>query len=174
MKRLLNVSIGYHTPHVINSVVEIPKGSRRKYRYNSRRKRYRVDYKFSVPAPIEQGWIPETIGENGSNLEAIIISRNATRPGYVSQIRPIGTLKFKNRSHRIIGILLSEDSYVNIQSIYDMDTNLIKKIITFYEPYFELEGWLDKKDTLELIERSHQRYLKKEKRPRKRLDEEDE
>jgi len=126
MKRLLNVYLGHHAPYVINAVVEIPKGSKRKYRYNSRRKRYRVDYKFSVPAPVEQAWIPETIGENGSNLEAIIISRNATRPGYVCQIRPIGTLKFKNKSNRVIGILLSEDRYVNIQSIYDMDANLIK------------------------------------------------
>ena len=173
MKRL-NVSLGHHAPYVINAVVEIPKGSRRKYRYNSRHKRYRVDYKFSIPAPVEQGWIPDTIEENGSSLEAIIISRNATLPGYVCQIRPIGILKFKNRSHRVIGVLLSEDRYVNIQSIYDMDASLIKEIAAFYEPYFELDGWLDKKDTFELIERAHQRYLKKEKKRKKEPDEEDE
>jgi len=164
MKRLSNISIGHHTPNVINAVVEIPKGSKRKYRFNSRRRKFRVDYKFSVPSPVEQGWIPETIGENGSNLEAIIISRKPTRPGYVCQIRPIGALKFKSKSHRIIGILLNEDRYVNIQSIYDMEANLIKKMIAFYEPYFELDGWLDKKDTFKLIEDSYKRYNEKESR----------
>jgi inorganic pyrophosphatase len=168
MKRLSNVSLGHHAPNVINSIVEIPKGSRRKYRYNSKRKRYRVDYKFSTPSPLEQGSIPETIGENGSSLDTIIISRSPTRPGYVCQIRPIGTLKFKNQSHRVIGISISEDRYINIQSIDDLDNNLIKRIIAFFEPYFELDGWLDKKSTFELIKRSHQLYLKRKPRRRRR------
>lgn len=171
MKRLSNVSLGHHAPKVINSIVEIPKGSRRKYRYNSRRKRYRVDYKFSTPSPVEQGWIPETIGENGSNLDSIIISRSPTRPGYVCQIRPIGTLKFKNQSHRIIGVLISDDRYINIQSIDDLGNNLVKRIIAFFEPYFELDGWLDKKETFKLIESSHQLYLKKA--SRRKSDEEE-
>lgn len=171
MKRLPNIALGHHAPKVINSVVEIPKGSRRKYRYSSRRRKYRVDYKFSTPAPVEQGWIPETIGENGSNLDTIIISRNPTRPGYVCQIRPIGTLKFKNNSHRVIGVLLSDDRYINIQSINDLDNSFVKEIIVFFEPYFEIDGWLDREETLELIGEAHQLYLKRG-RPRKKSSEE--
>lgn len=174
MKRLLNISLGHHAPHVINTIIEIPKGSNRKYRLNSRRKKYRVDYKFSMPAPVEQGWIPETLGENGSNLEAIVISRNATQPGYVCQIRTIGALKFKGKSYRIIGIGLSEDRYTDIQSIYDIDANLVKKIIAFYEPFFELDGWLDKNEAFELIDSSYRRYLEKEKRRRKKSDRQEE
>ena len=156
---LLEIPIGRHVPGVINMVIEIPRGSRKRYQYNPRSKRFDVEYRFSMPVPTEYGWIPETIGLDGEHLDAMVVSKLLTRPGYVCEVRPIGTMKRKDNDHKIICVTLNEDKYRHVQNISDLDARIIKRMVNFFEPYFELDGWLETDETLELIKESHAKYL---------------
>lgn len=156
---LLEATLGRHAPSVINVVVEIPKGSKKRYQYNPKRRRFEVDFKFSLPMPTEYGWIPETIGEDGEHLDAMVLARYPTRPGYICQARPIGTLKRKDLDHKVICVMLGDEKYKDVQDVSDLDGIVLRKIVNFFEPYYELDGWLGQVETLEFIEESHKKYL---------------
>ena len=156
---LRDISLGRHAPSIINVVIEAPKGSRKKYRYHAKSRKFRLAYEFSMPVPTEYGWIPETVAEDGHFLNAMVIATNASHPGYVCEARPIGVLKRKDRDHHVICVMLGDERYTSVKDISDLDVNLLKKIVQFFEPYFELSGWLNHAETVEVIKKAHDAYI---------------
>ena len=156
---LRDISLGRHAPSIINVVIEAPKGNRKKYRYHAKSRKFRLAYEFSMPVPTEYGWIPETVAEDGHFLNAMVIAANASHPGYVCEARPIGVLKRKDRDHHVICVMLGEERDTSVKDISDLDAKLLKKIVQFFEPYFELSGWLNSAETVELIKEAHEAYI---------------
>ena len=156
---LRDISLGRHAPSIINVVVEAPKGSRKKYRYHAKSRKFRLAYEFSMPVPTEYGWVPETVAEDGHFLNAMVIAGNASHPGYVCEARPIGVLKRKDRDHHVICVMLGDERYTSVKDISDLDAKLLKKIVQFFEPYFELSGWLNRAETVNMIKDAHEAYI---------------
>ncbi len=156
---LRDISLGRHAPSIINVVIEAPKGSRKKYRYHAKSRKFRLAYEFSMPVPTEYGWIPETVAEDGHFLNAMVIARNASHPGYICEARPIGVLKRKDRDHHVICVMLGDERYTSVKDISDLDVKLLKKIVQFFEPYFELSGWLNHAETVKVITDAHEAYI---------------
>ena len=156
---LRDISLGRHAPSIINVVIEAPKGSRKKYRYHAKSRKFRLAYEFSIPVPTEYGWIPETVAEDGHFLNAMVIATNASHPGYVCEARPIGVLKRKDRDHHVICVMLGDERYTTVKDISDLDVKLLKKIVQFFEPYFELSGWLNHAETVGVIKEAHEAYI---------------
>lgn len=156
---LRDISLGRHAPSIINVVIEAPKGSRKKYRYHVKSRKFRLAYEFSMPVPTEYGWIPETVAEDGHFLNAMVIASNASHPGYVCEARPIGILKRKDRDHHVICVMLGDERYTSVNDISDLDVKLLKRIVQFFEPYFELSGWLNRAETVEVIKKAHEAYI---------------
>lgn len=173
---LRDISLGRHAPSIINVVIEAPKGSRKKYRYHAKSRKFRLAYEFSMPVPTEYGWIPETVAEDGHFLNAMVIARNASHPGYICEARPIGVLKRKDRDHHVICVMLGDERYTSVKDISDLDVKLLKKIVQFFEPYFELSGWLNYAETIEMIKEAHEAYIvnPKSRAPETRIDDETE
>ena len=169
---LRDISLGRHAPSIINVVIEAPKGSRKKYRYHAKSRKFRLAYEFSMPVPTEYGWIPETVAEDGHFLNAMVIAGNASHPGYVCEARPIGVLKRKDRDHHVICVMLGDERYTSVKDISDLDAKLLKKIVQFFEPYFELSGWLNRTATVEMIKEAHEAYIAgpKSRSPEARID----
>ena len=155
---LRDISLGRHAPSIINVVIEAPKGSRKKYRYHAKSRKFRLAYEFSMPVPTEYGWIPETVAEDGHFLNAMVIATNASHPGYICEARPIGVLKRKDRDHHVICVMLGDERYTAVKGISDLDVKLLKKIVQFFEPYFELSGWLNRDETITVIKDAHEAY----------------
>jgi len=158
---LQDTPLGRHAPSIVNVVIEVPKGSKKKYHYHTRSRKFKLAYKFSIPVPTEYGWIPETIAEDGHFLNAMVIARHSTHPGYICEARPIGILKRKDNDHHVICVLLGDERYTSVQDIFDLDVKLLKKIVHFFEPYFELSGWLGRAETIQIIKTAHERYMVK-------------
>lgn len=156
---LRDISLGRHAPSIINVVIEAPKGSRKKYRYHAKSRKFRLAYEFSMPVPTEYGWIPQTVAEDGHFLNAMVIATNASHPGYICEARPIGVLKRKDRDHHVICVMLGDERYTSVKDISDLDVNLLKKIVQFFEPFFELSGWLNHAETVEVIKKAHEVYM---------------
>lgn len=156
---LIEVPLGRHAPGIINVIIEVPKGSNRRYEYNARRRRFYVSYKLSISMPADCGWIPEAIGEDSDRLDAMVIARHPTRPGYICQARPIGTLKQKDGDHKVICVLLGDEKYEQVQDVSDLESRLIRKLVAFFEPFFEFDGWYNRAETCDLIKRCHDRYV---------------
>jgi inorganic pyrophosphatase len=67
----------------IEVVVEIPRGSRNKYEYDHERDVFKLDRRlFSATVyPADYGFIPDTLGEDGDPLDALVVMEEPTFPG---------------------------------------------------------------------------------------------
>lgn len=162
---LQEITLGRHAPSIVNVVIEASKDSQEKYHFHAKSGRFKLAYKFSVPVPTEYGWIPETIADDGHFLNAMVIGREPTHPGYICEARPIGMLKRKDKDHHIICVLLGDEEYASVQDIADLNISWIRKIVAFFEPYFELSGWLTRIEAIDTIKMAHGRYRTKRRRP---------
>jgi len=78
----------------INAVIDTPKGSRVKYKYDEQTGLFRVSKLLPLGAefPYNFGFIPSTQGENGDALDVLILMEEVLCLGMVTPVRLIGVL----------------------------------------------------------------------------------
>ena len=158
---IFQTPIGRYAPGIMNVVVEIPKGSRKRYRYHRKRRAFVVDYRLMVSTPGEYGWVPETWAKGGKRVNAVVLARKPTWGGNVCEARPIGALRRRDGDHQIISVLLGEPRYEDIRNIHDLDETALRRIAQFYEPFFPLEGWLARDAALEFLKETHGTFVQR-------------
>ena len=150
--------------------VEIPKGSRNKYEYDSKRKVIKFDRMLfsAVHYPSDYGFIPETLALDGDPLDALVLVTEPTFPGCSIEARPIGLFKMtdeKGPDEKILCIPISDPLWNHIQNLDEVPPHLLKEIEHFFNVYKDLEdkktsveGWANKAAAYDIIEESRQRY----------------
>ncbi len=156
---IFQTPIGRYAPGIMNVVVEIPKGSRKRYRYHRKRRAFVVDYRLMVSTPGEYGWVPETWAKGGKRVNAVVLARKPTWGGNICEARPIGALQRRDGDHQIISVLLGEPRYDDIRDIHDLDETALRRIVQFYEPFFPLVGWLGRDGALEFLKEAHGAFV---------------
>jgi len=136
---------------IVNVVVEVPLGTVEKYEWNRRNLRMEIDRlePSNLPEPVNYGFIPQTIGEDGDALDVFVISSDPIPTGTVLQTRIIGVMRFvdEGKNDDKIVTVLEGSSY---RKLADVPDNLVKKITNYFRHYkdnFELNqtavnGWL--------------------------------
>src|SRR4051794_24725288 len=83
--------MGIRADETIEVIVEIPRGSRNKDEKDPQRHLIRVDRRlFSATVyPADYGFIPETLGEDGDPLDALVLVADPTFPGCLVRARPL-------------------------------------------------------------------------------------
>ncbi len=133
----------------MNIIIETPKGSREKYKYDEILRLFRL-HKI-LPAglvfPFDFGFIPGTKGEDGDPLDVLVISEFKTFTGCVMDCRIIGcieaeqshgTTKFRN--DRFLAVPEQSRVFENAISIEDIPSTLIIEIESFFINYMHGEG----------------------------------
>lgn len=156
---------------LINVVIETPAGSRNKYDYDPEYDFFKL--KKTLPSgtsfPMDFGFIPKTIGEDGDPLDVLVISDQPTFPGCVIECRLLGVLKSKQkdkkqkliRNDRFVAVVESSKKYSDIKKIKDLNPELLNDVVNFFKYYNEMEGKLfklisieSKKTALEIIRKN--------------------
>ena len=85
-------------PERVHCLVEIPKGSRNKYEWDDELKAIKLDrFLFSsVVYPTDYGFIPETVGEDGDPLDAMVCVSEPTFPGCVIPVKVIALFRMRD------------------------------------------------------------------------------
>ena len=96
----------------LRCLIEIPKGSRNKYEYDERLGGIKLDrFLFSsVVFPADYGFIPDTLGEDGDALDAMVLVGQPTFPGCVIEVRAIAVLRMadeRGQDDKVICVPLS-------------------------------------------------------------------
>ena len=127
----------------IDVVVEIPKGSRNKYEMDKERGVIRLDRRlFSATVyPSDYGFIPDTLGEDGDPLDALVLLEDPTFPGCYVTARPICVLWMEDDKGPDAKILCVpvDARFDHIQDVSDVSEFLIKEIEHFFTRYKDLE-----------------------------------
>ncbi len=158
----------------IDVVVEIPKGSRNKYEFDEKTGDIKLDrvLKSAVHYPGDYGEIPETLGEDGDPLDAIIINRFPTFPGCVVPTRIIGVLEMVDsgdNDEKLIGVPEGDSYFKEWQKLEDIPQSIRDEIKEFFSTYKNLEAgkevkikdWGGVKEAEAILERAKEAYAKK-------------
>jgi len=134
----------------INVMIETPAGSRNKYTYNKEGKYFEI--RKILPAgtafPMDFGFIPGTKGEDGDPLDILVIMDAPAYPGCVAECRLIGVIIAeqtedngeKIRNDRLVGVAAQSQSYSNMDSINDINKNLLTETVNFFKYYNKMGG----------------------------------
>jgi len=128
----------------IEVIVEIPKGSRNKYEYDHDRHVIRLDRRlFSATVyPADYGFIPDTLAEDGDPLDALVLVEEATFPGCLVRVRPLGVFWMTDEhgpDAKIICVQEGDPTWGGVESLDGLPGHLLDEIRHFFDVYKDLE-----------------------------------
>jgi len=151
-------------------MVEIPRGSRNKYEYSNTERRFYLDRMLfsSVVYPTDYGFFPETLAEDGDELDALVIVGEATFPGCFIRVRPVGVFEMWDEmgpDQKVLCVPVSDPQWNWVKTLNDVPPHLLKEITHFFEVYKDLEkkettvgDWLDQDAALRIVTEAKERF----------------
>ena len=153
----------------IEVIVETPKGSQFKYKYDTIRERFEVNKALPVGLvfPYDFGYIPGTKGEDGDPLDVLILSEFSFLQGTLIECRVMGSMKAEQtegketiRNDRIFVTPDIKGFYPVYESLKDIQKEKLKEIESFFIYYNSMQdkifkplGILSAKETMKIIEK---------------------
>lgn len=160
---------------VVNVVVEIPKWSTLKIEWNRELAVFQLDrVEPSIfPKPVNYGFIPQTLDEDGDELDALVLTNEPIPTGVFLTARVVGVLKFVDDGEvddKII--VVPEDDRNTGNQVMTMDEihdQWKQKIEHHFNHYKDLkkpgstkvEGWGDVEEAKKIIRESIVRWQNK-------------
>lgn len=157
---------------VINVVVEIPQGSSHKIEWNRDLAVMQLDrVEPAVFAkPTNYGFIPQTLDEDGDELDALIITEEPLPTGIFLEARVIGVMRFVDDGEvddKIVVVPADNRNTGNsITTLADLPEQLLKQIEFHFNHYKDLkkpgttkvENWGDIAEAKAIIHESIERW----------------
>jgi inorganic pyrophosphatase len=156
----------------VNTVVEIPKGSSLKVEWDRERACFMLDR--VEPAifakPCNYGFIPQTLDEDGDELDTLIVTQEPLTTGIWLEAKVIGVLNFEDdgeMDHKVVVVPADDrDSGDAIASLEDLPKQWKKQVEHHFAHYKDLKkpgstkvlGWGNIQDAQAIIEECIKRY----------------
>jgi inorganic pyrophosphatase len=141
----------------VDVVIEIPQGSRNKYEMGSATGRIRLDRMLftSTRYPVDYGFIPGTLAEDGEPLDAMVLLGESAFPGTYVTARPVAVFWMHDEhgpDAKILAVPARDPRYRQLRDLPDIPAHLLAEISQFFDVYKELEpgkstdvrGWQDR------------------------------
>jgi inorganic pyrophosphatase len=153
-------------------IVEIPKNSGNKYEYDGQLGVFRLDRALysSVHYPGDYGFIPGTLAPDGDPLDVLVLVEEASFPGVLITVRPVGFLDMvddEELDQKILAVPHRDPRFDQIHTIDQVFPHSLREIEHFFTIYKELEGkrtemrgWKGPREARELIRSSRENYEK--------------
>ena len=125
-------------------IVETPRGSRNKYKFDEKTGRMKLSKVMpeGMMFPYDFGFLPNTKSEDGDPLDVLILSDEPTFPACQIDCRIIGVIKAKQRENgketrndRLIAVAAASVLYAAVQDISDLEPAVLKQVEDFFVNY---------------------------------------
>ena len=159
---------------IINVVNEIPAGSNHKIEWNRKLAAFQLDR--VEPAifakPTNYGFIPQTLDEDGDELDVLLVTEQPLATGIFLEARVIGVMKFVDDGEiddKIVCVPADDRNNGNAyKTLADLPQQLIKQIEFHFNHYKDLkkagttkvESWGDVEEAKQVIKESIERWNK--------------
>jgi inorganic pyrophosphatase len=133
----------------VNVVIETPRNSRCKYKFDVDRGIFRLDKLLPLGAdfPYAFGFIPSTEGDDGDPLDVLVILEESFFTGCAAQVRLIGVLEAEQtangktiRNDRLLGAIETAKNPAEVSTVDELSPIRLKEIEHFFQSYNEAEG----------------------------------
>jgi len=131
------------------AVIETPKGSHVKYKYDEETGLFKLDKVLTAGAafPLDFGFLPPTLGADGDPLDVLVLIEEPVCVGCLMPIRLIGVIEAEqtqgrktNRNDRLIAVAAASHEHRQVRSLRDIDPRLLDEIEDFFVFYDEAQG----------------------------------
>jgi inorganic pyrophosphatase len=152
-------------------MVEIPMGSRNKYEYDRELKAIRFDrfVSASVVYPTDYGFIPDTLGLDGDELDVLVCVSEPTFPGCLVLVRPIGLFRMTDENgqdDKVVSVPVNDprwNVYTEVEQLPQQHRDEIRHFFSVYKDldpdrHAEPSGWSDRDAALQAIAESQDRF----------------
>ena len=128
----------------VDVIVEIPQGSRNKYEMDHETGRIRLDRMLftSTRYPLDYGFIPDTLAEDGDPLDALVMLDEPTFPGCYVLARPVAVfwmLDEHGPDAKILTVPALDPRVESVRDLDDVPAHLTAEIGHFFDIYKEIE-----------------------------------
>jgi inorganic pyrophosphatase len=160
------------SPEDFVAVIEIPKGSKKKYELDKQTGMIILDRILytSTHYPANYGFIPRTYGDDNDPLDVLVICSEELEPLTLVRCYPIGVITMKDSGkldEKIIAIPFGDPNYRDYTDISQLPSHIFNEMKHFLEVYKTLEGKEtivneveDRSKAVEVINHCLENYLK--------------
>jgi inorganic pyrophosphatase len=133
----------------LNVIVDTPKGSHNKFKYDPKLGLFKVGHILPVGAtfPFDFGFLPSTRGGDGDPLDVVILMDAPAFPGCLVGTRLIGVIEAtqtesgtSEKNDRLVGVAVKSRPHADIATLNDLDENLLDELEHFFISYNEIKG----------------------------------
>lgn len=161
------------TPENFLAVIEIPKGSKKKYELDKATGLIRLDRILFTAThyPANYGFIPRTYADDNDPLDVLVLCSEVLDPLTIVECYPIGVVKMVDNQEvdeKIIAIPFHDPVYSGYRDVSTLPQHIMYEISHFFEVYKELEHSetsvkmiVDREKALAIIQRSIATYAEK-------------
>lgn len=151
-------------PGIMHIVIDIFNGSKHKYEFDKTLHAFVPDRVLhsSVQYPLNYGFIPNTLADDGDPLDAMVLMDLPVFSGYVIAGRPIGMLEMidsRHRDEKVLCIPVRDPHYAQVKTLQDVPQHTLDEIAEFFRMYKNLEhkvteilGWQNLDRVMPLVE----------------------
>lgn len=141
----MDIPAGVELPHVVNAIIEIPKGRRNKFEVDKRTGLIKLDRYLYASAhyPGDYGFIPHTHAEDGDPLDVLVMVNEPTFSGCLIETHVIGLFKMRDRDtndFKVLGVPHSDPLFEHLRDLKDVPPHFLREVEHFFATYKELEG----------------------------------
>ena len=149
--RSLSIALSAFDAHSqeLNAIIDTPKGSRNKFKYDEKRGLFKLGGVLPLGAvfPFDFGYIPSTEGGDGDPLDVLILMDEPAFPGCLVPGRLIGVIEANqteagqtSRNDRLIAVAADSRNHREINALGDLSSNSVDEIEHFFISYNEIRG----------------------------------
>ena len=133
----------------LHAIIDTPKGSRNKYKYDEQTGLFKLGGVLAVGMffPFDFGYIPNTRGGDGDPLDVLVLMDEPAFVGCLIPSRLIGVITAQQTedgktetNDRLIAVAENSRVHEEIKSINDLNETLIAEIEHFFVAYNEAKG----------------------------------
>ncbi|MDR2827973.1 MAG: inorganic diphosphatase [Acholeplasmatales bacterium] len=133
------------TPECFIAVIEISKGSKKKYELDKETGLIILDRVLftSTHYPANYGFIPRTHAGDNDPLDVLVLCQEDIEPMSLVKCYPIGVIKMIDQNEideKIIAIPFGDPSYNHYKDVKDLPKHVVEEMSHFFEVYKQLEG----------------------------------
>jgi len=133
----------------LNVVVETPRGSRNKFKFDTDAGLFLLSGVLPAGAtfPFDFGFVPSTRGDDGDPLDVLVLMDEPAFCGCLVRCRLIGVIEGEQteegetkRNDRLIAVFANSRNHAGLDAIDDLNPNLVKELEHFFVSYNQVKG----------------------------------
>ena len=135
---------------LLNVIIETPKGSRNKFKYDEKRGVFYLSGVLPAGAvfPFDFAYLPSPEGEDGDPLDILLLMDEPAFAGCLIPARLLGVIEAEQterdgkteRNDRLVAVAAKSHTHRDVQDLSDLNDALLDEVEHFFKSYNDARG----------------------------------